>query len=62
MTLRFGCGTNGFAGHRLPDVPAILTDLGYDGVAHPLNHVHLEPFAADAPRTPSPPPPEPARW
>jgi L-ribulose-5-phosphate 3-epimerase len=44
---RFGYGTNGFTDHRLEDVLAILTDLGYDGVALTLDHQHLDPYAAD---------------
>lgn len=44
---RFGYGTNGFADHRLEDALAILTDLGYDGVALTLDHQHLDPYAAD---------------
>jgi sugar phosphate isomerase/epimerase len=44
---RFGYGTNGFADHRLEDTLAILTDLGYDGVALTLDHQHLDPYAAD---------------
>lgn len=43
--LRFGYGTNGFAGHRLTDALAVLADLGYDGVALTLDHCHLDPFA-----------------
>jgi len=49
-SLRFGYGTNGFTHHRLPDVLAILADLGYDGVALTLDHVHLDPYADDLPR------------
>ncbi|MCP2253904.1 Sugar phosphate isomerase/epimerase [Prauserella aidingensis] len=47
MTLRFGYGTNGFAGHRLDDALGVLADLGYDGVALTLDHPHLDPFAPD---------------
>ncbi|GKQ35924.1 sugar phosphate isomerase/epimerase [Streptomyces sp. A012304] len=48
--LTFGYGTNGFTHHRLPDVLAVLADLGYDGVALTLDHVHLDPYAEDLPR------------
>ncbi|MER6128058.1 sugar phosphate isomerase/epimerase family protein [Streptomyces sp. NPDC001795] len=48
--LRFGYGTNGFTHHRLGDVLAVLADLGYDGVALTLDHVHLDPYADDLPR------------
>ncbi|MGH8869685.1 MAG: sugar phosphate isomerase/epimerase family protein [Actinomycetes bacterium] len=44
--LRFGYGTNGFADHRLGDVLAVLADLGYDGVALTLDHMHLDPYDA----------------
>ncbi|GAA1230063.1 sugar phosphate isomerase/epimerase [Prauserella halophila] len=47
MTLRFGYGTNGFAGHRLDDALGVVADLGYDGVALTLDHPHLDPFAPD---------------
>lgn len=50
MSLRFGYGTNGFANHRLPDVFAVLADLGYQGVALTLDHAHLDPFDADLAR------------
>ncbi|MFD4603022.1 sugar phosphate isomerase/epimerase family protein [Streptomyces sp. NPDC058464] len=48
--LRYGFGTNGFAQHRLGDVLTVLADLGYDSVGLTLDHVHLDPFAADLPR------------
>jgi L-ribulose-5-phosphate 3-epimerase len=44
--MRFGYGTNGFAGHRLGDALAVIADLGYDGVALTLDHHHLDPYAA----------------
>jgi len=50
MDLRFGYGTNGFTNHRLGDVLAVLSDLGYDGVALTLDHGHLDPYAEDLPR------------
>ncbi|MGV4988833.1 sugar phosphate isomerase/epimerase family protein [Streptomyces sp. NRAIS4] len=49
-SLRFGYGTNGFAGHRLEDAVAVLADLGYQGVALTLDHCHLDPFAPDLAR------------
>ncbi|KND33269.1 sugar phosphate isomerase/epimerase family protein [Streptomyces acidiscabies] len=48
--LRFGYGTNGFTHHRLDHVLGVLADLGYDGVALTLDHVHLDPYADDLPR------------
>ncbi len=45
MTLRFGYGTNGFANHRLEDAFAVISDLGYEGVALTLDHNHLDPYA-----------------
>ena len=45
--LRWAYNTNGFANHRLPDVLAVLADLGYTGVALTLDHHHLDPFAPD---------------
>ena len=47
MTLRFGYGTNGFQSHRLDDALAVIADLGYDGVALTLDHLHHDPFAPD---------------
>jgi sugar phosphate isomerase/epimerase len=47
MSLRFGYGTNGFQSHRLDDALAVIADLGYDGVALTLDHMHHDPFAAD---------------
>ncbi|MPY79541.1 MAG: TIM barrel protein [Actinophytocola sp.] len=49
MTLRFGYGTNGFAGHRLDDALGVIADLGYHGVALTLDHPHLDPFAPNLP-------------
>jgi sugar phosphate isomerase/epimerase len=46
--LRLGYGTNGFAGHRLPDACAVIAGLGYDGIALTLDQPHLDPFALDA--------------
>ncbi|MFC5722237.1 sugar phosphate isomerase/epimerase family protein [Streptomyces gamaensis] len=48
--LRFGYGTNGFAGHRLADALSLLSDLGYQGVALTLDHCHLDPFAPGLPQ------------
>ena len=45
--LKFGYGTNGFTHHRLDATLGILADLGYDGVALTLDHVHLDPYAED---------------
>jgi sugar phosphate isomerase/epimerase len=47
MSLRYGYGLNGFAGHRLADALAVVADLGYDGVALTLDHPHLDPLADD---------------
>lgn len=48
MSLRLGYGSNGFAGHRLPDACAVISGLGYDGIALTLDQPHLDPFADDA--------------
>jgi sugar phosphate isomerase/epimerase len=42
-----GYNTNGFAHHSLEDTLAILTELGYRGVALTLDHHVLNPFADD---------------
>ncbi|UPK75156.1 sugar phosphate isomerase/epimerase [Nocardioidaceae bacterium SCSIO 66511] len=47
MSLRFGYGTNGFAGHRLADACAVISGLGYQGIALTLDQPHLDPFADD---------------
>jgi len=47
MSLRFGYGTNGFQSHRLDDALTVIADLGYDGVALTIDHMHHDPFAAD---------------
>ncbi|MEU7227306.1 sugar phosphate isomerase/epimerase family protein [Streptomyces chrestomyceticus] len=50
--LRLAYGTNGLTDLRLTDALALLSDLGYDGVALTLDHMHLDPLAPDlAPRT-----------
>lgn len=49
MSLRFGYGLNGFTDHRLADALAVVSGLGYDGVALTLDHAHLDPFAPDLP-------------
>ena len=46
-SLRYGYGTNGLTSHRLEDAVDLLADLGYDGIALTLDHLHLDPFAAD---------------
>jgi sugar phosphate isomerase/epimerase len=50
MSLRLAYGTNGFADHRLADALAVISDLGYDGVALTLDHQHLDPLADDVVR------------
>jgi L-ribulose-5-phosphate 3-epimerase len=45
--LRYGYGTSGMADHRLADALQLLADLGYDGVALTLDHMHLDPYAPD---------------
>ncbi|WP_167736805.1 sugar phosphate isomerase/epimerase family protein [Nocardioides sp. 1609] len=47
--LRYGYGTNGLTSHRLDDAVDLLADLGYDGVALTLDHLHLDPFAPELP-------------
>lgn len=47
MSIRFGYGTNGFAGHRLEDAISVIADLGYAGIALTLDHHHLDPFGPD---------------
>lgn len=42
--LRFGYGTNGMADHRLADALELLAELGYDGVALTVDHMHLDPY------------------
>lgn len=44
MNVRFGYGSNGFANHRLEDALAVISDLGYAGVALTLDHQHLDPY------------------
>jgi sugar phosphate isomerase/epimerase len=43
----FGYNTNGFAHHGLEDTLAILSDLGYEGVALTLDYQVLNPYAPD---------------
>ncbi|MFE0256742.1 sugar phosphate isomerase/epimerase family protein [Streptomyces sp. NPDC059010] len=47
MTLRLAYGTNGLTDLRLDDALFLLADLGYDGVALTLDHMHLDPMAPD---------------
>ncbi|UNO42975.1 sugar phosphate isomerase/epimerase family protein [Streptomyces sp. MST-110588] len=43
--LRLAYGTNGLTDLRLDDALRLLADLGYDGVALTLDHMHLDPLA-----------------
>ncbi|WP_234426938.1 sugar phosphate isomerase/epimerase family protein [Streptomyces niger] len=43
--LRLAYGTNGLTDLRLTDALSLLSDLGYDGVALTLDHMHLDPLA-----------------
>src|SRR4051794_18219896 len=45
--LRFAYGTNGLTDLRLTDAVHLLADLGYQGVAVTLDHMHLDPCAPD---------------
>ncbi len=45
--LRFAYGTNGLTDLRLADAVRLLADLGYQGVAVTLDHMHLDPCAPD---------------
>ncbi|MER7696032.1 MULTISPECIES: sugar phosphate isomerase/epimerase family protein [unclassified Streptomyces] len=47
MTLHLGYGTNGLTDLRLDDALGLLADLGYEGVGLTLDHMHLDPMAAD---------------
>lgn len=47
MTLRLAYGTNGLTDLRLDDALFLLADLGYQGVGLTLDHMHLDPLAAD---------------
>ncbi|WP_407562207.1 sugar phosphate isomerase/epimerase family protein [Streptomyces sp. 184] len=47
--LRLAYGTNGLTDLRLTDAVALLADLGYDGIALTLDHMHLDPLAPDLP-------------
>ncbi|MBU7600626.1 sugar phosphate isomerase/epimerase [Streptomyces sp. P38-E01] len=44
-TLRLAYGTNGLTDLRLGDLVVMLSDLGYDGVALTLDHMHFDPLA-----------------
>ncbi|ARQ68552.1 sugar phosphate isomerase/epimerase family protein [Streptomyces marincola] len=48
--LRFAYGTNGLTDLRLTDALGLLADLGYQGVALTLDHMHLDPCAPDLAR------------
>jgi L-ribulose-5-phosphate 3-epimerase len=48
VTFRYAYVSNGLTGHRLEDAVRLLADSGYGGIALTLDHVHLDPFAADA--------------
>lgn len=43
--LRLAYGTNGLTDLRLGDLLVMLADLGYDGVALTLDHMHFDPLA-----------------
>ncbi|MEV6108535.1 sugar phosphate isomerase/epimerase family protein [Streptomyces sp. NPDC051940] len=45
--LRLAYGTNGLTDLRLTDAITLLADLGYDGIALTLDHMHLDPLAPD---------------
>ena len=47
MTLRLAYNTNGTTSHRLEDALMLMAETGYSGVALTLDHLHLNPFAAD---------------
>ncbi|MCK1797265.1 sugar phosphate isomerase/epimerase [Streptomyces sp. XM4193] len=44
-SLRLAYGTNGLTDLRLGDLVVMLSDLGYDGVALTLDHMHFDPLA-----------------
>jgi sugar phosphate isomerase/epimerase len=46
--LRYAYNTNGLAHHRLEDAFALVSELGYHGVALTLDHMHLDPVSATA--------------